>query len=196
VHYTYLCGRIRENRAYGFRETVEVVGTGDKNILYSSCLDIRQYAHPEGTAFTLSYPHTKDLLETILLEPYAQIDGLIDYLAVVPNLEHNAVHPYNEVYRVKRTILPLQSSLIDLVGNDGYGRGRKVYLVYLAHLLLDVRYTHSFGVEGDDEALDGKATTLMFRNHDGLELTFAVTGNGNNRLAMRGLDLLRIRAIT
>ena len=56
-------------------------------------------------------------------------------------------------------------------------RGRKVYLVYLAHLLLDVRHTHSFGVEGDDEALDGRTTTLMFRNYDELKLTFAVTGN-------------------
>ena len=63
-------------------------------------------------------PTTKHFFKTVLLEPYTQIDGFVDYLAIVAYFEDDSVHPYNEIERVERAILPLKGSLVHLVRND------------------------------------------------------------------------------
>ena len=119
MHNTYLCRRVREHGTYGLRESVKVVGTCDKYILHSASLDVCQDAHPERAAFALADPHPENFLEAVLLETNAQIHGLVDYLAVITHLENDAVHPYDDIDRIQRTVLPLESYLADLVGDDG-----------------------------------------------------------------------------
>ena len=50
-------------------------------------------------------------MRVIVPKSYAQIDGLIYYLTVVAYFEYNAVHPYNEIERVERVVLPLKGGL-------------------------------------------------------------------------------------
>ena len=97
---------------------IKIVRVGDEYILHTTSLYISEHTHPEGAALALSDPHAKYLFKTVLLESYAQIDGLIYYLAVVAYFEYNAVHPYNEIERVERAVQPLKDGLVHLVRDD------------------------------------------------------------------------------
>jgi hypothetical protein len=61
-----------------------------------------------------------------LLEANAQIDCLVNYLAVITYLENDAVHPDYEIDRIQGTVLPLKSGLADLISDDGYGFDRNL----------------------------------------------------------------------
>ena len=88
-------------------------------------------------------------------------------------------------------ILPLNSSLTDLVGYDENSRGEKLYIIDLTHFLLYVRYTHSFGIQGDNKLFNGKTTTFILGDHYRFKLTITTTRNGYDRLTMFRLNLLR-----
>ena len=118
MHNTYLCCGIGEYSAYSLGKAIKIVRAGNEYILHTTSLYVSEYTHPEGAALALSDPHAKHLFKTVLLESYAQIDGLVDYLTVVANLEYNAVHPYNEIERVERAVLPLKGGLVHLVRDD------------------------------------------------------------------------------
>ena len=61
--------------------------------------------------------HVKDFFQTVLFQSDTKVNGLVYDFAVIPYLENDTVHPDNEINRIKRTVLLLQGSLIDFVGN-------------------------------------------------------------------------------
>ena len=77
-----------------------------------------------------------------------KINGLVDDLAVVPYLKDKTIHPDNKIDLVQRPVLPFLGCMVYLVRDERDGRCGELYFINLTHLLLNVGYTHSFGVQG------------------------------------------------
>jgi len=57
VYHTYLGLGFREDVLDGLGKHVQVVGSGDKDILCAAVAHIGQYAHPEGSGLVLARPN-------------------------------------------------------------------------------------------------------------------------------------------
>ena len=151
MHNADLRGRLREHTTYGVGKSVQIVCVSNKNILYTTCFQVGQNTHPESGTFRFADPHTQNFLQTVLFRADTKVYRFVDDLTVITHLKNDTVHPYYQIYRVKRAVLPFQCRLIYLVGDDGYGRSGKFNLIDLTHLPFNVRHTHSFSIEGDNE---------------------------------------------
>lgn len=127
MYHAYLCVGLREYTSYGIGNPIQVVRTGDEDILYATRFQVGQDTHPESGTLGLAAPHTQDFFQSVLFEPDTQVHRLVDNLAVIAYLEDDTVHPYNQIYGGKRTVLPLQCRQVYLVGYNGYGKSREFY---------------------------------------------------------------------
>ncbi len=97
---------------------------------------------------------------TVRAQPYGDINGFIDHFAVLPDLEHNAVHPYNQVHRFQGTVLLGNHVLRNTGGDPADGTGRNIKFVNIFYMLLDIGYTHPFSVHGHHDLFQPLPTML------------------------------------
>lgn len=106
VHHTYLGLGIRENVLYGIGETVQVVGGRDQDVLGAAGLDIGEHGHPESGGFVLAEPQAQHLLLSVPAQANGDIDRFVDDLGALADLEHDTVHPYDQIDRLQGPVLP------------------------------------------------------------------------------------------
>jgi len=67
----------------------------------------------------------------IICTGYQNVFYFVDDFSTVPNFEHDAVHPYDQVLPLHRPVLPFLGGLDHFIGDDGYeGTGKCLFQRY------------------------------------------------------------------
>ena len=82
------------------------------------------------------------------------MDGLVDDLGSLTDLEDDAVHPHDQVDRLQGAVLTGNDVPGHPFRDPGDGGSGDLEVVYFPYLLLDVTVGHSLGIEGHDHVLD------------------------------------------
>src|SRR5690606_16333326 len=118
-------------------------------------------------------------LFTIAAQANSDIDSLVDDLGVLANLEHNAVHPDNQIDWFQGTVLPRNYIAGYFFGDPGYGRGGYIKVIDFTYLLLDIAVAHSLGVERDDDVFDAIDHIASFGDDHWIKRGLPIPGNGD-----------------
>ena len=166
------------------------------HVLYDVMTSVPSFVHISNASL-----HDVNVLDIVPYEagsflPYGDINGLVDDLGRLPDLENDTVHPYDQVDRFQRPVPQCGYVAGDLFRDPRYRRCGHVEVIDLAYLFLDVAVAHALGVERYFHVLDAVDHVAPFGDDHGIEGRVSVPWHGNLRFPEGGAYLLFGMAVT
>lgn len=96
--HTPFFGGVHDRQVNHFREALQAVNTGDKDILKPPVFKLGQHAEPEICTFIFCQPHAKKLFLTFCINAQREENGFVCHTAVLPDFDNNTVHINNSVH--------------------------------------------------------------------------------------------------
>ena len=183
--------RFRIHRLNRRRKAVQVVRTGNENILNAPVFQAVEYGGPEFRALILTNPHPQDILPAIEIDTDSDIDSLFHDLSFTANMVMNCVQKDNRVDRLQRPLLPLLCLGKDLIRNAADRGIRDLYTINIPHVSFNVAGSHTLRIHGNDLCLNLLTDTgLILLQNDWIKFAFSITGNGDLNITKAGPQCL------
>lgn len=85
----------------------QIVGTGNKNVLYATVAQAVGHGFPELGALVLPDPHTQYILPAIQVDSDGNVDSFLHNLSLAADVVVDSIQKYHCVDRFQRPLLPL-----------------------------------------------------------------------------------------
>ncbi|KEI30350.1 hypothetical protein CQ06_07610 [Ralstonia solanacearum] len=123
-------------------------------------------------------------------EPQRQIDGLVAYHGILPDLDPRRVEEHDRIHGIEWSGLPCGDFAHHLIGDRADELGRDFRCILLQQEALDLAHGHAPGIHGDDLVVEALEASLVFGNEQRFEAAITVTRHldadrtvlGQNRL--------------